>query len=53
MSDNQQPHPQKKVTPATTDAPEEEFISPESVPSKSESPTPTRQSEGERPPPAR
>jgi hypothetical protein len=53
MSDNQQPHSQKKVTPATIDAPEEEFISPESVPSETESPTPQRESEGPRPPPAR
>ncbi|MGI9087447.1 MAG: hypothetical protein ACR2HH_06885 [Chthoniobacterales bacterium] len=36
MSDNQQPHPEKKVTAATTDAPQEEFISPENIPSKSE-----------------
>ncbi len=34
MSDNQQPHPKKKVTAATTDAPQEEFISPENIPSK-------------------
>lgn len=34
MSDNQQPHPEKKVTAATTDAPQEEFISPENTPSK-------------------
>ena len=50
MSDNQQPHPEKKVTPATTDAPEEEFISPKSVPSETESPTPQPEREGERPP---
>ncbi len=36
MSDNQQPHPEKKVTAATTDAPQEEFISQENIPSKSE-----------------
>ena len=36
MSDNEQPHPKKKVTAATTDAPQEEFISQENVPSKSE-----------------
>ncbi len=33
MSDNEQPHPEKKVTAATTDAPQEEFISPENIPS--------------------
>jgi hypothetical protein len=36
MSDNQQPHPDKKVTAATTDAPQEEFISQENIPSKPE-----------------
>jgi hypothetical protein len=36
MSDNEQPHPKKKVTAPTTDAPQEEFISQENVPSKSE-----------------
>ncbi|MFN2475600.1 MAG: hypothetical protein ABR526_04580 [Chthoniobacterales bacterium] len=34
MSDNQQPHPEKKVTAATTDAPQEEFIAPENIPSQ-------------------
>lgn len=38
MSDNEQKHEKKKVTAATTDAPQEEFISPENVPSKSETP---------------
>ncbi len=33
MSDNEQPHPKKKVTAATTDAPQEEFVSPENIPS--------------------
>ncbi len=36
MSDNEQPHPEKKVTAATTDAPQEEFISPENIPSHSD-----------------
>ncbi|MDQ6764691.1 MAG: hypothetical protein M3Z22_01105 [Verrucomicrobiota bacterium] len=36
MSDNEQPHPQKKVTAATADAPQEEFISPTNVPSQTE-----------------
>ena len=36
MSDNEQAHEKKKVTAATMDAPQEEFISPEGVPSKSE-----------------
>ena len=36
MGDNEQPHPKKKVTAATTDAPQEEFIGQENVPSKSE-----------------
>ena len=39
MSENEQKHEKKKVTAATTDAPQEEFISPESVPSKSETPS--------------
>lgn len=34
MSDNEQPHPEKKVTAATTDAPQEEFIAPENLPSQ-------------------
>lgn len=34
--DNKEPHREKKVTAATTDAPQEEFISPESVPSAPE-----------------
>jgi len=36
MSENEQPHEKKKVTAATTDAPQEEFISPENGPSRSE-----------------
>ncbi len=38
MSDNQQKHDEKKVTAATTDAPQEEFISQKNVPSRSEPP---------------
>ena len=36
MSSYEDPHPDKKVTAATTDAPMEEFIHPENVPSNSE-----------------
>jgi len=38
MSNYEDPHPKKKVTAATTDAPQEEFIEPENVPSKVEKP---------------
>ena len=38
MSEKEQPHERKKVTAATTDAPQEEFISKENVPSRSETP---------------
>ena len=36
MSNYEDPHPQKKVTAATTDAPQEEFISPVNVPTEIE-----------------
>ncbi len=36
MSEHAEPHPEKKVTPVTTGGPQEEFISPESVPSEPE-----------------
>ena len=36
MSNYEDPHPKKKVTAATTDAPQEEFIEPENIPSKVE-----------------
>ena len=38
MSSNEDPHPKKKVTAATTDAPQEEFIEPENVPTRVEKP---------------
>lgn len=38
MSSYEDPHPKKKVTAATTDAPQEEFIEQENVPSKVEKP---------------
>jgi len=38
MSNYEDPHPKKKVTAATTDAPQEEFIEQENVPSKVEKP---------------
>jgi hypothetical protein len=34
MSDHEQPHPEKKVTAATTDAPQEEFIAQDNIPSQ-------------------
>lgn len=40
MSDNEQKHEEKKVTAATTDAPQEEFISQENIPSQSQTPLP-------------
>ncbi|MFL6530679.1 MAG: hypothetical protein ACJ8KX_09435 [Chthoniobacterales bacterium] len=41
MSDeNKDKHPKKKVTAATTDAPQEEFISPANVPTKTENSEP-------------
>ena len=39
MNENEQKHEKKKVTAATTDAPQEEFISPENIPSKTETPS--------------
>ena len=38
MSEQQEKHEKKKVTEAVTDQPQEEFISPKGVPSKSETP---------------
>ena len=38
MSNYEDPHPKKKVTAATRDAPQEEFIEQESVPSQVEKP---------------
>ncbi|MDQ3120786.1 MAG: hypothetical protein M3Q89_14680 [Verrucomicrobiota bacterium] len=49
MSDNEQKHDEKKVTAATTDAPQEEFISPENIPSHSETPLPEVESERPKP----
>jgi hypothetical protein len=40
MSDDNDKHPDKKVTAATTDAPQEEFVSPTNVPTKTENPEP-------------
>ncbi len=49
MSDNEQKHDKKKVTAATTDAPQEEFISQENIPSKSETPPPETPGAAEKP----
>lgn len=38
MSNHEDPHPKKKVTAATTDAPQEEFIESENIPSQVEKP---------------
>jgi hypothetical protein len=40
MSDENNKHPEKKVTAATTDAPQEEFVSPTNVPTKTQNPEP-------------
>lgn len=40
MSEDNEKHDAKKVTAATTDAPQEEFISPANVPTKTESGAP-------------
>ena len=52
MSNYEDPHPKKKVTAATTDAPQEEFIEQENVPSEPENPgeqKPTAVKSGEPP----
>ena len=38
MSDDNGKHEKKKVTAATTDAPQEEFIAPANIPSKTQTP---------------
>ena len=43
MSNYEDPHPKKKVTAATTDAPQEEFISPTNVPTEIENEEPKQQ----------
>lgn len=45
MSNYEDPHPKKKVTAATTDAPQEEFIEQENIPSKVEKGTPHKPGE--------
>ena len=49
MSTYEDPHPKKKVTAATTDAPQEEFIAAENVPTKVEKPAEPRKPAPEKP----
>ena len=50
MSNDEEPHDKKKVTAATSDAPLEEFISPEPQPSKPDPEADKKAPSGSEPP---